>query len=103
MTRRSCLVPAVGIVSALLLVVGIGLVVSQVFRNLMHNRLKKVRKVTLKSSWLFFFFFLKHHNDSVALPVYRVCPDIAVITLFAHLVINLLSLLLGSFIKPGEI
>eukprot|EP00066_Takifugu_rubripes_P002988 XP_003965271.1 PREDICTED: lysosome membrane protein 2 isoform X1 [Takifugu rubripes] len=41
MTRRSCLVPAVGILSALLLVVGIGLVVSQVFRTLMHNRLKK--------------------------------------------------------------
>uniref|UniRef100_H3CQ15 Scavenger receptor class B, member 2a n=1 Tax=Tetraodon nigroviridis TaxID=99883 RepID=H3CQ15_TETNG len=41
MTRRSCLVPAVGIVSGLLLAVGIGLVVSQVFRTLMHNRLKK--------------------------------------------------------------
>ncbi|XP_041815771.1 lysosome membrane protein 2-like isoform X2 [Chelmon rostratus] len=41
MTRRSCAIPAVGTISALLLVVGIGLVVSQVFRTLIHNRLKK--------------------------------------------------------------
>ncbi|KAM9338044.1 lysosome membrane protein 2-like isoform 2-T2 [Symphorus nematophorus] len=41
MTRRSCAITTVGIISGLLLVVGIGLVVSQVFRTLMHNRLKK--------------------------------------------------------------
>ncbi|XP_028273661.1 lysosome membrane protein 2-like isoform X2 [Parambassis ranga] len=41
MTRRSCAVYVAGIVCAHLLVVGIGLFVSQVFRTLMHNRLKK--------------------------------------------------------------
>ncbi|XP_028457860.1 lysosome membrane protein 2 isoform X2 [Perca flavescens] len=41
MTRRSCAIYAVGIICASLLFVGIGLVVSQVFRTLMHNRLKK--------------------------------------------------------------
>ncbi|XP_041666404.1 lysosome membrane protein 2-like isoform X2 [Cheilinus undulatus] len=41
MTRRSCAIYAVGIICAALLVVGIGLVVGQVFRNLMHERLKK--------------------------------------------------------------
>lgn len=41
MTRRSCTIYAVGITCAVLLAVGIGLVVGQVFRTLMHNRLKK--------------------------------------------------------------
>ncbi|CAN9504526.1 unnamed protein product [Ophioblennius macclurei] len=41
MTRRSCAVYAVGIICAHLLVVGVGLMVAQVFRNVMHNRLKK--------------------------------------------------------------
>ncbi|XP_073333908.1 lysosome membrane protein 2-like isoform X2 [Pagrus major] len=41
MTRRSCAIPAVGVIAAVLLVAGIGLVVSHVFRNIMHNRLKK--------------------------------------------------------------
>ncbi|XP_069579065.1 lysosome membrane protein 2-like isoform X1 [Brachyistius frenatus] len=41
MTRRSCAIYAVGIICAHLLIVGIGLVVAQVFRTLMHNRLKK--------------------------------------------------------------
>nr|XP_046231033.1 lysosome membrane protein 2-like isoform X2 [Scatophagus argus] len=41
MTRRSCAIPAVGIISALLLVSGFGLIVSHVFRTFMHNRLKK--------------------------------------------------------------
>ncbi|XP_074474870.1 lysosome membrane protein 2-like isoform X2 [Sebastes fasciatus] len=41
MTRRSCAIYAVGILCASLLVVGIGLFVGQVFRNFMHNRLKK--------------------------------------------------------------
>ncbi|XP_051268495.1 lysosome membrane protein 2 isoform X1 [Dicentrarchus labrax] len=41
MTRRSCTLYAVGIICATLLVVGFGLVVGQVFRTLMHNRLKK--------------------------------------------------------------
>uniref|UniRef100_A0A3B4ZUS7 Scavenger receptor class B member 2 n=1 Tax=Stegastes partitus TaxID=144197 RepID=A0A3B4ZUS7_9TELE len=41
MTRRSCAVYVVGIICAHLLIVGIGLMVSQAFRTLMHNRLKK--------------------------------------------------------------
>ncbi|XP_068190453.1 lysosome membrane protein 2-like isoform X2 [Antennarius striatus] len=41
MTRRSCAITATGIVSAVLLVTGIGLVLSQAFRTLVHNRLKK--------------------------------------------------------------
>lgn len=41
MTRRSCAIPAVGIIAAVLLVAGIGLVLSHAFRTLMHNRLKK--------------------------------------------------------------
>lgn len=41
MARRSCAIYAVGIICAHLLIVGIGLVVAQVFRTLMHNRLKK--------------------------------------------------------------
>ncbi|KAM8828977.1 lysosome membrane protein 2-like [Spinachia spinachia] len=41
MTRRSCAIYAVGIICASLLVVGIGLVVAQVFRTFMHNRLRK--------------------------------------------------------------
>lgn len=41
MTRRSCTIYAVGIICSTLLIVGIGLMVSQVFRTIMHNRLKK--------------------------------------------------------------
>ncbi|XP_075944137.1 lysosome membrane protein 2-like isoform X1 [Anarhichas minor] len=41
MTRRSCAIYAVGIICASLLAVGVGLFVGQVFRTLMHNRLKK--------------------------------------------------------------
>ncbi|XP_056146581.1 lysosome membrane protein 2 [Lampris incognitus] len=41
MTRRSCAIYGVGIVCAHLLIIGIGLVVAQVFRTLIHNRLKK--------------------------------------------------------------
>ncbi|XP_035463215.2 lysosome membrane protein 2 isoform X1 [Scophthalmus maximus] len=41
MTRRSCAIYAVGIICANLLVIGIGLLVVQTFRTLMHNRLKK--------------------------------------------------------------
>ncbi|XP_071751152.1 lysosome membrane protein 2-like isoform X3 [Centroberyx gerrardi] len=41
MTRRSCAIYVVGIVCAHLLIIGIGLVVAQVFRTLIHNRLKK--------------------------------------------------------------
>ncbi|KAG7241139.1 hypothetical protein INR49_025882 [Caranx melampygus] len=41
MTRRSCAVYAVGIICAVLLVAGIGLFVTQTFRTVMHNRLKK--------------------------------------------------------------
>jgi len=42
MTRRPCAIYAVGIICASLLVVGIGLIVGQVFRTFMLNRLKKV-------------------------------------------------------------
>ncbi|KAJ8402135.1 hypothetical protein AAFF_G00373700 [Aldrovandia affinis] len=41
MTRRSCAVYATGIVCAHLLIVGIALIVAQVFQTLIHNRLKK--------------------------------------------------------------
>ncbi|XP_040012988.1 lysosome membrane protein 2-like isoform X2 [Xiphias gladius] len=41
MARRSCAIYAVGIICALLLVVGIGLFVGQTFHTLMQNRLKK--------------------------------------------------------------
>ncbi|TMS07940.1 lysosome membrane protein 2 isoform X1 [Larimichthys crocea] len=41
MTRRSCAIPAVGIIAALLLVAGIGLLLSHAFRTLMQERLKK--------------------------------------------------------------
>lgn len=42
MTRRSCALYATGIVSAHLLIVGIALVVAQVFQTMIHERLKKV-------------------------------------------------------------
>ena len=42
MTRRSCALYAVGIACAHLLVIGIGLMLSHVFRNIIHNRLKGV-------------------------------------------------------------
>lgn len=42
MTRRSCAIYATGIVSAHLLIVGIALVVAQVFQTMIHERLKKV-------------------------------------------------------------
>uniref|UniRef100_A0A8C6S5M5 Lysosome membrane protein 2-like n=1 Tax=Neogobius melanostomus TaxID=47308 RepID=A0A8C6S5M5_9GOBI len=41
MGRRSCAICAVGIICSSLLIVGIGLIVTQVFRTMMHNRLKK--------------------------------------------------------------
>ncbi|XP_070780729.1 lysosome membrane protein 2-like isoform X2 [Enoplosus armatus] len=41
MTRRPCAIYAVGVTCAVLLVAGIGLVVAQVFRTIIHNRLKK--------------------------------------------------------------
>ncbi|XP_017263415.1 lysosome membrane protein 2 isoform X2 [Kryptolebias marmoratus] len=41
MTRRPCAIYAVGTICALLLLSGIGLMLAQVFRTLMHNRLKK--------------------------------------------------------------
>ncbi|TNN55536.1 Lysosome membrane protein 2 [Liparis tanakae] len=41
MARRPCAIYAVGIICASLLVVGIGLIVGQVFRTFMLNRLKK--------------------------------------------------------------
>lgn len=47
MTRRSCAIYAVGIISATLLIVGISLTASQAFRKLMYNRLKKVYKTSV--------------------------------------------------------
>ncbi|XP_037121326.1 lysosome membrane protein 2-like [Syngnathus acus] len=41
MTRRSCAIYAVGVISAILIILGISLTASQAFRKLMHNRLKK--------------------------------------------------------------
>nr|BAM36398.1 CD36 antigen [Oplegnathus fasciatus] len=76
MTRRSCAIHAVGVTCALLLVVGIGLVVAQVFRTLMHNRLKKeivlVEGSRVFESWKtppppvymeFFFFNVTNVNE----------------------------------------
>lgn len=62
MTRKSCLIPAVGVISALLLAVGIGLMVSQAFRTVMDNRLKKVKqqqtcKLSLSTRALAHIFF----------------------------------------------
>lgn len=44
MTRRSCAIYATGIVCAHLLIVGIALVVAQVFQTMIHSRLKKVSR-----------------------------------------------------------
>ncbi|KAJ8285210.1 hypothetical protein GJAV_G00023570 [Gymnothorax javanicus] len=46
MTRRSCAIYATGIVCAHLLIVGIALVVAQVFQTLIHDRLKKEMTLT---------------------------------------------------------
>lgn len=46
MTRRSCAIYATGIVCAHLLIVGIALLVAQVFQTMIHNRLKKVSVVS---------------------------------------------------------
>ncbi|KAI3372622.1 hypothetical protein L3Q82_023096 [Scortum barcoo] len=47
MTRRSCAIYATGIVCAHLLIVGIALVVAQVFQTMIHSRLKKRMIVAL--------------------------------------------------------
>uniref|UniRef100_A0A669B0W3 Scavenger receptor class B, member 2a n=1 Tax=Oreochromis niloticus TaxID=8128 RepID=A0A669B0W3_ORENI len=49
MTRRSCAIYATGFVSAHLLIVGIALVVAQVFQTMIHSRLKKEITLTEKS------------------------------------------------------
>uniref|UniRef100_A0A3Q2ST58 Scavenger receptor class B, member 2a n=1 Tax=Fundulus heteroclitus TaxID=8078 RepID=A0A3Q2ST58_FUNHE len=49
MTRRSCCIYATGIVCAHLLIVGIALVVAQVFQTMIHSRLKKEITLTEKS------------------------------------------------------
>ncbi|XP_071321900.1 lysosome membrane protein 2-like isoform X2 [Trachinotus anak] len=76
MTRRSYSVYVVGVICALLLVVGIGLFVAQTFRTLMHNRLKKeivlVEGSRVFASWKappppvymeFFFFNMTNVDD----------------------------------------
>uniref|UniRef100_A0A8C6UK54 Scavenger receptor class B, member 2a n=1 Tax=Neogobius melanostomus TaxID=47308 RepID=A0A8C6UK54_9GOBI len=49
MTRRSCAIYATGIVCAHLLIVGIALVVAQVFQTMIHSRLKKEITLTENS------------------------------------------------------
>lgn len=49
MTRRSCAIYATGIVCAHLLIVGIALVVAQVFQTMIHSRLKKVNLNTFNN------------------------------------------------------
>ncbi|KAM4527349.1 lysosome membrane protein 2-like isoform 1-T1 [Odontesthes bonariensis] len=77
MTRRYCSIYVVGIICAHLLVIGIALVATQVFRNLMHNRLKKeivlVEGSRVFESWktppppvfMEFFFFTVTNVDEV--------------------------------------
>ncbi|XP_072228763.1 lysosome membrane protein 2-like isoform X2 [Leuresthes tenuis] len=77
MTRRYCSIYVVGIICAHLLVIGIALVATQVFRNLMHNRLKKeivlVEGSRVFESWktppppvfMEFFFFNVTNVDEV--------------------------------------
>ncbi|KAI3362214.1 hypothetical protein L3Q82_012544 [Scortum barcoo] len=77
MTRRSCAIHVVGVTCALLLAAGIGLMVSQVFRNFMHNRLKKeivlVEGSRVFESWktppppvyMEFFFFNVTNVDEI--------------------------------------
>ncbi|XP_036972686.1 lysosome membrane protein 2-like isoform X1 [Acanthopagrus latus] len=79
MTRRSCAIPAVGVIAGVLLVAGFGLFVSQVFRNIMHNRLKKeivlVEGSRVFESWKrppppvymeFFFFNITNVDEFLA-------------------------------------
>ncbi|KAJ8286655.1 hypothetical protein GJAV_G00041630 [Gymnothorax javanicus] len=79
MTRRSCAVYATGIVSAHLLIVGIALIVAQVFPTLIQNRLKKEVTLTEGSrvfeSWRnppapiymqYFFFNVTNPHDYLA-------------------------------------
>lgn len=47
MTRRSCAIYATGIVCAHLLILGIALLVAQVFQTMIQERIKKVRFVPL--------------------------------------------------------
>lgn len=53
MTRRSCAIYATGIVCAHLLIVGIALVVAQVFQTMIHSRLKKVSLISVFSTFHF--------------------------------------------------
>lgn len=46
MTRRSCCIYATGIVSAHLLILGIALMVAQVFQTMIQERIKKVKLLT---------------------------------------------------------
>lgn len=108
MTRRSCVVPAVGILSGLLLGVGIVLVVSQTFRTVMHNRLKKVIQVTFDTWGL----FLKGH----IMELFPLCVPLSLCVPYLQSqsrckvyyfvctrpAIHSLSLLQTSFIKPVE-
>ena len=64
MARRSCAIYATGIVSAHLLVVGIVLLVAQVFQTMVHSRLKKVRLLAL-------ILYLKRYGSSFVAPWLR--------------------------------
>lgn len=57
MTRRSCAIYATGIISAHLLIVGIALVVAQVFQTMIHSRLKQVTVTNTVRFLIFCTFF----------------------------------------------
>uniref|UniRef100_A0AAQ4Q919 Scavenger receptor class B, member 2a n=1 Tax=Gasterosteus aculeatus aculeatus TaxID=481459 RepID=A0AAQ4Q919_GASAC len=56
MTRRSCCIYATGIVCAHLLIVGIALVVAQVFQTMIHSRLKKVSRYPPPPVYMEYYF-----------------------------------------------
>ncbi|KAM3599276.1 uncharacterized protein V6R79_002953 [Siganus canaliculatus] len=77
MTRRSCAIPATGVIAGLLLVAGIGLFLSATFRTVIENRLKKeivlVEGSRVFESWknppppvfMEFFFFTVTNVDEI--------------------------------------
>uniref|UniRef100_G3PKW9 Scavenger receptor class B, member 2a n=1 Tax=Gasterosteus aculeatus aculeatus TaxID=481459 RepID=G3PKW9_GASAC len=56
MTRRSCCIYATGIVCAHLLIVGIALVVAQVFQTMIHSRLKKDERYPPPPVYMEYYF-----------------------------------------------
>lgn len=66
MTRRSCAIYATGIVCAHLLIVGIALLVAQVFQTMIHSRLKQVSRVSL---FIHLFVYLGPFNYLTTFPL----------------------------------